>query len=121
MNIHYIGIRKSLKNILTNNEQRTEDFPLQIIDLGDKIEYDAELISSYTDSKIETIIFSNRRYYLDDPLEHLESDLLNRCQYSMLYRTSPLDISIDIYRERADVKWALIPPYSPLVVSWRNA
>lgn len=120
MNIHYIGIRKSLKNVLTNIEQRTEDFPLQIIDLGGEIEYDAELISSYTDSKIETIILSNRRYYLDDPLGHLESDLLNRYQYSILYRTSPLDITIDIYREWADATGALITAFSPNGVSWIN-
>src|SRR5699024_12641498 len=90
------------------------------IALGGVKAYNSELIINYTDSKIDTIILSNTRYYLDDPLGHLEYDLLNRYQYSILYRASTLDITIDIYREWADATGALITAFSPNGVSWIN-
>lgn len=120
MEINYIGIRVPLKTMLDNTEIKNENHPIQIIDLGGAIDYDMSYFTKSADPHIETIILSNRRYDMDDSLGILEAELLEHFKYSILYRTSPLDINIDIYRGWASATGILLTAFSPQGVNWLN-
>lgn len=123
MSINYVGIREPLKVILKEVEMvyEDQDHPMQIIDLGGAINYDIDFFTNATaDFEIETILLSNRRHNVDDELGSLESELLKIYKNSILYRTSPLDINIELYRGWAGATGKLITAFSPKGVNWIN-
>ncbi|MFZ7761691.1 hypothetical protein ACO1C0_08835 [Bacillus velezensis] len=98
MKIHYMGVREPLKKILEDKAAELHDYPLQIVDLGGSIKYESDSFINSFDLDAETIILSNRRYNLNDELGCVETELLQKYKKSILYRTSPLDIGIELYR-----------------------
>lgn len=120
MSIHYVGIREPIKAYLEKMKVEYEDYPVQIIDLGGAVSYDKEFFINNTDFQTETIILSNRRHTVEDELGSLESELLKIYQNSILYRTSPLDINIELYRGWAGATGKLITAFSPEGVNWIN-
>ncbi|WP_241257963.1 hypothetical protein [Bacillus sp. 3a] len=72
-----------------------------------------------TDFQTETIILSNRSWYTEDELV-LKVNWLKIHQNSILYRTSPLDINIELYRGWAGATGKLITAFSPEGVNWIN-
>lgn len=120
MSIHYIGIREPLKLILEEIHMEYRDYSPQIIDLGGPISCNIDMFTKDTDYEVETILLSNRRHNLNDELGSLETELLQIYKKSILYRTSPLDINIDLYRGWAGATGSLITAFSPRGVSWIN-
>lgn len=121
MIIKYLGIREPFKKILEKMAASVEDHPTQIIDLGGAVRYDLEYFINGMDLQAETIILSNRRIELNDLLGSLEGELLQRYNQSILYRTSPLDINIELYRGWAGATGKLLTAFSPKGVNWINS
>ncbi|WP_345807465.1 hypothetical protein [Bacillus pumilus] len=120
MSIHYVGIREPIKVYLEKMKVDYDDYPVQVIDLGGAVSYDKEFFINNTDFQTETILLSNRRHNVEDELGSLESELLKIYQNSILYRTSPLDINIELYRGWAGATGKLITAFSPEGVNWIN-
>ncbi|MFT3657139.1 hypothetical protein DALLNEIH_03593 [Bacillus sp. B01(2024)] len=118
MKIHYMGVREPLKKILEDKAAELYDYPLQIIDLGGSIKYERDSFINSFDLDAETIILSNRRYNLNDELGYVETELLQKYKKSILYRTSPLDIGIELYRGWAAATGILLTAFSPIGVNW---
>lgn len=120
MSIHYIGIREPFKKILDEIVIGHQDYPTQIIDLGGAVNYNIDFFTNATDLETETILLSNRRHNVDDVLGSLETELLQVYKSSILYRTSPLDINIELYRGWAGATGILLTAFSPEGVNWVN-
>jgi hypothetical protein len=120
MSIHYVGVREPLKKILDEIEIEHPDHVMQIIDLGGAVGYDVDFFTNSTDLEAETILLSNRRHNIDDELGSLETELLQMYKNSILYRTSPLDINIELYRGWAGATGILLTAFSPKGINWVN-
>lgn len=118
MSICYIGVREPLQQMLNEMLVSDQDYPLQIIDLGGAIDYDVDFFTKGTNLGAETILLSNRRYDINDELGSLEAKLLEKYRHSILYRTSPLDINIELYRGWAGATGILLTAFSPQGVNW---
>lgn len=121
MEIYYKGIREPFKKILEETAKDFQDHPLQVIDLGGAIDYNVDFFIDGTDLEAETILLSNRRFNLNDDLGNLEAELLEKYKSSVLYRTSPLDINIELYRGWAGATGILLSAFSPKGVNWVNS
>jgi len=121
MEIYYKGIREPFKKILEETAKDFQDHPLQVIDLGGAIDYNVDFFIDGTDLEAETILLSNRRVNLNDDLGNLEAELLEKYKNSVLYRTSPLDINIELYRGWAGATGILLSAFSPKGVNWVNS
>lgn len=116
----YVGTREPLKKMMSEFSKSKGLFDRQIIDLGGFHDLNLEYLKNNLNLNQNTIILSNLRNNINDELGALESGVLKEFNRSILFRTTPLDIGIEIHRKWAQYYNVLLTSFHKEGVMWLN-
>ncbi|MFB3188393.1 hypothetical protein [Staphylococcus pseudintermedius] len=117
----YIGNRKSFEKMLSDFfESNNLDEDRQIIDLCGFHKFNISYLQGILDINKATIILSNIRMNTNDDLGLLESQLLKTFSKSILFRTTPIDLEIEIHKKWAQRSKVLLTSFNTDGVLWMS-
>ncbi|MEH0059903.1 hypothetical protein [Auritidibacter ignavus] len=116
--INYIGTRPPLVEAFGEQTGQIAHVTTQVIDIVGVNAPSFDQIEERAASDAATVILSVRRHELTDRVGKLENRLLEHLRSAVVFRTAPLDRSLEMYWGWATATEVLLTAFHPVGTAW---
>ena len=114
----YIGSRPPLAELFGKELLPCETTAVQVIDVVGASPPPFSQITDLADANMPTVILSVRRYNLADELSSIENRLMTWLDSALIFRTTPIDRSIEMYWGWASATGILLSAFYSNGTAW---